>query len=1053
MKTWKNINKQFLRLFVPTAVIFWLVVMYFYSSEVEKERANHEANEVLHLNLGKQVIEKDMEAAVADLRVLSQHSEFDNVNALPNSEALGYLSREFLAFVKSKRHYDQIRFLDEDGKEAIRINFNSGYPYIVPEDQLQEKIRRYYFANTIRLKEREVFISPLDLNIEHGEVEMPVKLVIRLATPVLYGQGKKRGVLVLNYLGSNLMRDFKEATAGIADHAMILNAGGLLMYDPRTKLEWGSQLGHGLMFKKQFPRAWERIAKANSGYFYNSKGLFTFDTIYPLQGMWKSSTEAAVSGELSSSEAKGKENYWKVVAHVPDVDIDSATFAIAMRLLLVSMPLFVLVTAGCWWQAKTQVRRMEADEVLTKRASQQASVAELGRRALSGVGLAALMDTIVEYVAEVLGVDYCQVLELLANDDALVLRAGVGWKEGLVGQVTVGAGIDSQAGYTLVCTEPVIVEDLRQETRFTGSQLLQDHGVVSGMSVIIQCVGRSFGVLGVHTSKWRTFTRDDVNYLQAVANIMSEVVERESAQAKTHLQTSALAAAADSIVITDRDGDIQWVNPAYTTLTGYKLDEVLGKNPRILKSGKHDQSFYKQLWDTILSGKTWHGELYNKRKDGSLYLEDESITSVLDQSGEISHFIAIKRDITERQQLQKQLQQAQKMEAIGQLTGGIAHDFNNMLSGILGYTELAREELAQYGNKQIEGYLSQVDKSGTRARDLVAQMLAFSRGGEGEHCPHILTALIKESLKMLGSTLPSSIEVELQLDDDLVVMTDPVQLHQLIMNLCINARDAMEGKGSITIGSQRVTCPAGEYSAVTECRSCHERIEGDYIQLSVHDTGSGIQPGQLDRIFDPFYTTKDVGKGTGMGLSMVHGIMHDHGGHIVVETSKGDGTTFALLFPVIEVQEDVVSRQDSVTQTSSDQVLEANILIVDDEVSVGHFIGELAKGHGCQVTVETDSRLALSIFRADPEAFDLVITDQTMPGMSGVELAQSLVAIRPELPVILCTGYSEGMDEARARSMGVSAYVNKPIETDGFLGLVKELLQARAIKPENVHAT
>jgi len=518
--------------------------------------------------------------------------------------------------------------------------------------------------------------------------------------------------------------------------------------------------------------------------------------------------------------------------------------------------------------------------------------------------------------------------------------------------------------------------------------------------------------------------------------IRTDITERKRTDAQLHVQASALKAAADGIVITEKNGDIQWVNPAYTRLTGYHFSEVVGKNLRIMKSGKQDRIFYQKLWHTILAGRTWQAELWNKRKDGSVYLEEEIITPVLNSSGKIGHFVAIKRDISERKQLQRQLQQSQKMEAIGQLTGGIAHDFNNMLASIMGYTELAREGLAQYKNGKIEGYLSEVYKSGQRARDLVAQMLAFSRGGEGDLKPLALSPLIRESLKMIGATLPSSIEIDLRLDDeDLTVMTNPVQLHQLVMNLCINSRDAMQGKGHITIGLRRAN------DVATECRSCHERVRGDYIELFVGDTGGGIRPEQLDRIFDPFYTTKDVGKGTGMGLSMVHGIMHDHGGHIVVETEPGKNTTFALLFPVMDARGDTVNEACSNAYTSSFKNLDGNILIVDDEVSVGRFIGELLQGCGYYVTVETDSRSALSIFKLDPAAFDLVVTDQTMPGMTGEELAQEVMAIRPEIPVVLCTGYSDHIDEARARSLGISGYVNKPIETDKFLGLVASQLK------------
>ncbi|MCK5091730.1 MAG: GAF domain-containing protein, partial [Gammaproteobacteria bacterium] len=477
MQTRKNINKQFLCLFVPVAVVLGLIVGYFYFSEVEKERAGLEANEILHVNLVRQVIEKDLEAAVADLGVLSQHREFDKIDTPRNPEALEHLAQEFLIFVQNKQHYDQIRFLDEDGKEVIRINLGSGHPYIVPEAQLQDKSRRYYFADAMLLKEGEILVSPLDLNIEHGSVVRPVKPTIRLATTVLYGQGKKRGVIVLNYLGSSLMRVLKEVETGIEDHAMILNADGYWLGDPRAE--------HGLTFKNQFPEAWKRIAKADGGSFYKGKGLFAFATVYPQREVWKLTTGATVADEPIRSEVEGKdkEYHWKVVAHVSSQHIDAATAAVSMKLLLTSASLFGFLAASVWWLAQAQVRRLEAEEALTKRASQQAAVAVLGQRALSGKGLAALMDTIVEYVSKVLGVEYCKILELLPDGKALVLRAGVGWKEGLVGQAIVGTGMDSQAGYTLACQDPVIVEDLRQETRFTGPQLLHDHGVVSGMSV------------------------------------------------------------------------------------------------------------------------------------------------------------------------------------------------------------------------------------------------------------------------------------------------------------------------------------------------------------------------------------------------------------------------------------------------------------------------------------------------------------------------------------------------------------------------------------------
>jgi len=255
--------------------------------------------------------------------------------------------------------------------------------------------------------------------------------------------------------------------------------------------------------------------------------------------------------------------------------------------------------------------------------------------------------------------------------------------------------------------------------------------------------------------------------------------------------------------------------------------------------------------------------------------------------------------VEQKIELQRQLQQMQKTEAIGQLTGGIAHDFNNILASIMGYTEILKDKVSVVGDSKMQHYLEKIHISSERAHELVIKMLTYSngRGGVENFETRALIPLIEESLKMLNPDLPSSIEQDLQLDaDDLVIMTRPMQLHQLLINLCLNARDAMQGNGRITIGLQRAN------RVVADCSACHEKCSGDYIQLFVRDTGPGIKPEQLECIFDPFYTTKQLGtdKGTGMGLAMVHGIMHDHGGHIVVETELGKGTTFNLLFPVID---------------------------------------------------------------------------------------------------------------------------------------------------------
>ncbi len=517
--------------------------------------------------------------------------------------------------------------------------------------------------------------------------------------------------------------------------------------------------------------------------------------------------------------------------------------------------------------------------------------------------------------------------------------------------------------------------------------------------------------------------------------------ERRRDEEQLQLQVAALDSAANGIFITDRDGTIEWANQAFTELTGYGFDEAVGQSAGILRSGKYANAFYGELWNTILEGKKWHGEIINRRKDGSEYVEEQSITSVRSTDGEISHFIIIQQDVTERQRaareredLQRQLQQAHKMEALGQLAGGIAHDFNNILGAIIGYTDLALERFAPDGQGKLGEYLNQVYRAAIRARDLIAQMLAYSRSSGRSSQVVRVESVVKEVIKMLRSAMPATMEFHTEFAIEVpMVRIDPVQLHQMVMNLCINARDAMEGHGQLQVRVER----AQGLQAV--CASCHHQMEGDFVELKVCDSGAGIEQDVLPRIFEPFFTTKAVGSGTGMGLSVVHGILHEHGGHVLVETTPGHGTCFRLLLPGLSA----AVMEESCPEYAN-QVLRrghGRVLVVDDEVRLVNYYAELLESQGYQVTGFTDAGEALLHFREAPEEVDLVITDQTMPEMTGMRLAEALLQIRPELPVILCTGYSDEIDARSAKALRVAEYFQKPVLPGDLINRVGELLQ------------
>lgn len=431
---------------------------------------------------------------------------------------------------------------------------------------------------------------------------------------------------------------------------------------------------------------------------------------------------------------------------------------------------------------------------------------------------------------------------------------------------------------------------------------------------------------------------------------------------------------------------------------------------------------------------------------------EEEIRLLEEMADDLAYGIVTLRSHDERQNLNQQLQQAQKMEVIGQLTGGIAHDFNNILASILGFTSLALQRFVDKDQPELRDYLKEVLHAGERARDLVSQLLAFSRTGSSKSSPLPLSPMIKEVSKMLQATLPSSIQLYSKIDEDVpAVMMDPVQLQQVLMNLCINARDATGDKGRIgieahyidNIYTDRKTDKAQAMEKII-CTACHHEIKPEsYVELSVHDTGTGISQELLARIFEPFFTTKKQGQGTGMGLSMVHGIIHQYNGHILVDTDPDFGTKFRLLIPASRDESFCQVETEGEENLTDQDLNNARILIVDDEESVARFMGDLFDSRGGKVTILTDSQAALDLFRYDPMAFDLVITDQTMPGMSGIELARILLTMNPKLPVILCTGYSENVDQAKAHSLGIQGYISKPMEINTLFNLAVKLLAGK----------
>jgi PAS domain S-box-containing protein len=526
-----------------------------------------------------------------------------------------------------------------------------------------------------------------------------------------------------------------------------------------------------------------------------------------------------------------------------------------------------------------------------------------------------------------------------------------------------------------------------------------------------------------------------------------EITERKLAEqalrASEEHYRAIFNASSEGLVLRDADFRVVDVNPAFLAMTGYSRDEVLGAE-HVLTMPVADIERARELQRRALTGENIHIEGKGLRRDRSEY-DCEVLLQSMQFRGE-PHVLGIVRDISarrqaeaRREQLEAQLRQSQKMEAIGQLTGGIAHDFNNLLTSIMGYVVLAGEREAAHGDAKLAKYLEQAHLSCARARDLIQQMLTFSRGQRGEPRPLSVVPCTRESVKLLRSSLPATVEIETDLARDVpAVLLDPVQLDQILLNLCINARDAMGGIGSIRVGVE----PVDARDLV--CASCRQRVSGPFVGITVADSGPGIAPEVVERMFEPFYTTKDVGKGSGMGLATVHGIVHEHGGHVIVDTAPGQGAQFRIVFPPLHVENRAAAGwvPGREAAASSRHALRGRVLVVDDEESVAEFMRDLLESWGLEVATAAGAAEACARFARDPHAYDAVITDQTMPRTTGLGLARELLAIRPDTPILLYTGFGEGLGEDRARAAGVRALVRKPVEPQALFNLLKEYIPA-----------
>ncbi len=525
------------------------------------------------------------------------------------------------------------------------------------------------------------------------------------------------------------------------------------------------------------------------------------------------------------------------------------------------------------------------------------------------------------------------------------------------------------------------------------------------------------------------FLYNEAGNVSGVIGSTRDITDRRRSQEQLQRLFAAVQQAGETIMITEPDGVILYVNPAFENTTGWPIAEVIGRRAEILKIGKHNKTFYEEMWSTMRRGEVWRGRFTNQKRDGTLYEETATISPIKDESDRITNYVIVARDVTSEVMLQRQLLHAQKMEAVGAMAGGIAHDLNNMLQVVLACSDLLliKKRSRDPDSKKVE----MIRKAALDGADLVARILTFSRKGEFKTRPVDLNSEIREAQKLLHRTMPRMIETKFVLADDLkIIHADPAQVKQVLLNLAVNSQHAMPEGGKLIIETTNASL-SDEY-----LRPFTGALPGHYVLLTVSDTGIGIRADLMDRIFEPFFTTKIEGEGTGLGLAVVHGIVSQHGGYIRCHSELGLGTTFHIYWPV--------SEHEFMPETTRIREIPAfgseTILFVDDDDGVRETGRQILEMSGYRMLAARSGEEALEAYKNNSEKISLVILDLIMPGMGGSRCLEELLRINPAVKIIVASGYSSNGLVRDETARGARGFLSKPYDAKEILTAIRTVL-------------
>ncbi len=940
------------------------------------------------IELQREAITQDFNHIISDALYLANEGELkDAFDGGGDPDALGQATSELQTFSRLKKIYDQIRFIDIAGMERIRVNFDGTTASIVSKEQLQSKRNRYYFTEAMKLKHGEVYISPLDLNIEQGEIEVPHKSMIRIASPVTGNSGQRLGVLVVNYLGEQMLDHFIRIHAEKPELAHLVNSDGFWLHSNPHGLEWGFMFEEkkDARFQRDHAQAWPEILSKDRGHIENEQGIYCFSSVHPLE-----KALAVFQPQHDSHKIN-----WKIIAF-NSVDGLNAMLADTRSTISMWTSLALLMALFLSWLLARAIVSSKRAEAFAHRA--ELRIHEAVRIALDAVITIDHEDKIIEInksAEDIFGFSRDEMLGKQLSDTLIPPQFRDMHRQGMARFLEYGSG-------------PMLGK------RFEITAMHKD-----GHELPIE-----LSITPIVTEEKPVFTA-----------FIRDLTEKKQSEEKIHTLSQAIEQAGESIIITDLNGTIEYANPTFCSVTGYSYEEVVGKNPRILNSGQQNRSFYREMWKTIKKGETWQGRIVDKRKDGSSYPAILTISPIINDQREITHFIGLQQNLQEYEELEERFHQSQKMEALGTLVGGIAHDFNNTLAGITGNLFLIKKGVSEQPDilKKVET----IESLSFRASDMIKQLMAFSRPTVTKMEQLYLSSFVKETIKLHEVSIPESVQLSYNISNEsLYVQADVNQLQQMMINLVNNARDALEGtrKAAIRIALKRFIADGPFLERHPEAGSV------EFAQITVSDNGPGITAEDIEHIFEPFFTTKEVGKGTGLGLSMVYGAVKSHKGIIEAGLNKPNGARFDIYIPLLKREED----EQQLTGEHAAMIVEGNgetILLVDDDESLINTVSEILEDLNYRVLTANNGEKAVETFLVHHHEIELLILDVVMPKMGGYDALPEMRKVHPAIKCIFTTGYDRMKVLQNQGVSDMETVLAKPYEVAELSYLIHEKLE------------